>query len=35
MKEEKRNKDIVDFVQNGPTDKVPKKMSKKDVQSKI
>ena len=35
MKEEIRNKDILDFVQNGPTDKVPKKMSKKDVQSKI
>ena len=35
MKEEKRNKDILDFIQNGPTDKSPKKMNKKDVQRKI
>ncbi len=35
MKEEKRNKEILDFIQNGPINKPPKKMDKKDVQDKI
>ncbi len=35
MKEENRNKDILNFIQHGPADKAPKKMNKKDVQDKI